>query len=720
MTVRRTIRVLLMAWAAAAILASSQFSARAQSNSNTNPGDPFLVCELCWQDESPSPTPATRPRRAPTPIPTPEPWGSSQDKGLSGQFIRLADHARELVPTIRRLVEKPLLGLLQRISWVLASLILVASFIRVMRENNGASDDFYYWIARGALWMNLLIVGPFVVSAMLIVGNALTIPLDNVTTEMQTSFDDKYQEFMEGHFIIRDDKAVFLAPMADGKPGLLGILWDKEAKITDIDKIDKALDVSSWSMPKLFTLLAFCRGSLEFFDFFLIVAGGIILIGLRLGSPVAIAMGIDQKLAHQMTYPYAWGTAAFTLVFPLFRDILRIVAYIIGNVGLAMYDGRPMYWMDERTGQIITRAGYEPSVTIFIAAFMMLVAALSMPMSTVLAYRFLKGQNFEGISSVTGGWMASIVGTGIETFGFRAAATIQKQAENTQIQGGYQSEMTRAGGSLEAGNLGARARQIAATANVQGGLAAALANIRGNQVTQTMIATAAATFGKETTAAGVRLSQQDIAVNRDKGVGSNNAGLGRDTINYAGEAYSDKYRIMAHSVGNVGGQVGNAIEGVGLIGGIPLAITAGGLENKAVGYKNRAQNLAANTYTGNMNNLETSSATRLGAAQDAYGSEMGAAYDKQSGSQIAAAGAGASIAAGGAQHGANISLGGINQSYKLETKANQTVFDSTVKAAGISRDAAVEAANLRALGTVVSSVFRDVARRIDDGLKPRY
>jgi hypothetical protein len=713
-----------VAAAAGFLFACGGRAARAQSggNGNANPGDPYLVCEDCWNTASATPTPASRPVGASAdPTPTRTPSGEDGDtSGLHGQFVQLADHAREMVPMIRRLVEKPLLGLLQRVSWVLASLILVFSFLRVLRENNGASSDFYYWVARGAFWMNLLVIGPFVVSMMLIVGNLLTIPLEGPANELQISFDEKYKEFMEGHFVIRDEKAVYVPPMEDGSPGLLGILYDKESKITDVDKIDKALDVSSWSMPKLFALLSACRGLLEFFDFFLIISGGLVLVGLRLGAAPAIALGIDQKLAHQMTYPYAWGTAAFTLVFPLVRDILRIVAYAIGNLGLAMYDGRPMYWMDERTGAVITNGGYEPSITIFIAAFMMLVAALSMPMSIVLAYRFLKGQNFEGISSVTGGWMASIVGTGMEVYGLRAAATVQKQAENTQIQGGYQSELVRAGGAQEASNLGARARQIAATANVQGGLAAALAGIRGNQVTQRMIATAAATFGRESTAAGVRLSKQDIEINRDKGIGGNNYGLGRDTIVYAGEAKAEKSRVWSHMVGNVGGQVGNAIEGVGLIGGIPLAITSGKLENKAVTDRNRSQNFAANTFTRNMNTLEAGSAARMGAAQDAYNSEMGAAFEKQAGAQVAAADAGAAVASGGAERGASISVGGINQSYRLEVQANKTVYDSTVRAAAVSRDAAVEAAGLRALNSVVTGFFRDVARRVDEGLKPRY
>jgi hypothetical protein len=684
-------RVIINALALLLLTAGFPLSALAQGNSNTNPGDPYLVCENCWSQPDPTPAPRQQASPAPTPAPTDE-------KGLKVSFVYLTDHAREPVPKMRRLVEKPLLGTIQRIAWVLASIILVFSFIRVLKENNGASDDFYYWIARGTLWMQLLIVGPFVVSMFLIVGNLLTIPLDGISGDLQHTFDEKYREFMEGHFIIKDSKAVFVPPMEDGSPGLLGILYDKETKITDIDKIGNALDVSSWSMPKLFALMGFCRGALEFFDFFLIIGGGFILIGLRLGSPIAIAMGIDQKMAHQMTYPYAWGTAAYTLVFPVFREIIRIVAYTVANLGLAVYDGRPMYWMDERTGAIITNNGYEPTITIFIAAFMMLVAALSMPMATVMAYRFMRGQNFEGISSVTGGWMASIVGTGVEAYGLRAGAAIQKQAENTQIQGGYQSESTRAQGSLDAANLGARARQIAGTANIQGGLIAALANIRGNQVTQTMIASASAQFGKDQTRAGVGLSQRDIEIRRGQAVGDTDIGMRRDLQTGAGHTSAEKNQTLGSSLG-------------------PLGLY---WSYKGITKRNVTDREAANTFSGQTISLENQTTGRLTQSQTQYEGDMGAAFDRQLGATVAGVNAGAGIASGGASRGAQVSVGGINQAYTLEMKGNQTVYNSTIEAATISRDAGLEAANLRALNHIVTGFFRDVAKCVDTGLQPRY
>jgi hypothetical protein len=693
-TIRAAARVLPAALALSTLLAAG---ARAQGGSNQDPGEPYVVCEECWKEDAvpnPTPPPAGTYKAAETPIPTPDD-SKEAHRGLKGQFVFLTDHMRSLVPLIRKLVEKPVLGMLKRISWVLASLILLFSFVRVLKENNGASSEFYWWVGRQMLWFNLLVVGPFVVTALFIVGQILTIPLEGVSADLQDSFDEKYQEFLDGHFILKDGKAVFVPPTEDGRPGILGILYDKESTVLDPEK---SLDVSSWSMPKLFALLSFNRGLLEFFDFFLIFGGAFILIGLRLGSPVAIALGFDQKMAHQMTYPYAWGTAAFTLVFPLFRDIIRIVAYVIGNVGLSVYDGRPMYWMDERTGRILTSGAFEPSISIFIASFGMMVAALSMPMSCVLAYRFVRGQNFEGISGITGGWMASILGTGVELAGLRWGAAIQKQAEQTQIQGGYQSETTRASGQLEAANIGARARQISSTANIQGGLIAALAGIRGNQVTQQMIAAAGAQFGKDQTRAGVALSKSDVGVRRDQSVSELDLGMRRDLHSIAGHTSTDKKQAVGQSFGPVG-----------------LMVTS-----QAIGDRNKVDRFVTNTFVPKEMDIERAAAAGLQANQDTYGKAMEQAFDTQQASTVNAVNTGAAVASGGASRGAQVSVGGINQAYNLELKSNKVVYESTVGAAQISRDAGIEAANLRALNHVVTGFFRDVARRIDSGLKPSY
>lgn len=55
---------------------------------------------------------------------------------------------------------------------------------------------------------------------------------------------------------------------------------------------------------------------LEFADLFLILLSGFIMVALRLSAPFMIAVAIDQRLAHQISYPFVKGAAIFTLVTP--------------------------------------------------------------------------------------------------------------------------------------------------------------------------------------------------------------------------------------------------------------------------------------------------------------------------------------------------------------------------------------------------------------------
>lgn len=660
------------------------------------------------------PEPGASPSPEPSPQPSPTPV---RGQGLRAQMNQMIIAAQDLVPTIRRLIEKPLMPLMMRLGWIAASFILIIAFLRLLKENNGASMEFYYWMGRAVFFLFLIGIGPYIVFFMTKVGNIFTIPLESTVNTVQVSFNEKYREFTEGHFTIKDDNQVWVPPRIDGTPGLIGILYDKDKKIKDPSE---ALNISSWEMPKLFALLSFSRTLVEFADLFLIIAGAFIIIALRMAAPGMLALGLDQKLAHQSTYPYAWATASFTLIFPLFRDILRILAYVIGNLALSVYDGQPMYWMDERTGEIITRAGFEPTYTIFLAAFMMMVTALSMCMAPFLAYKYLKGQIFEGISTVTSGWMASMIGSGVELYGLKAGAAISQHGQALGLEGQYRSEMTRAIGQKQAGDLGARSRQIVGTANIQGGLQAALGGIRGSQVTQQLLAATGRDFGINSTRAGVTLAQSDIEARRGQSIGGINAANSRDQHNIAGESSAEKRAMWGRSINDVGTKVSPVIEGAGSIVGVPLGIAGTLTEGTSIGIRNRTQRDAATSYATNMTGIENTASDQLGANQTAYGQTMEGNYNTQFEGTVAAVDTGAGIAAGGAQRGAATSLGGINQGYKLDMQANQTIFDSTAKGAEISRDSGMERARMEALSHVVTSFFRDVDRRIEDGLKPRY
>ena len=65
-------------------------------------------------------------------------------------------------------------------------------------------------------------------------------------------------------------------------------------------------------------------------------------------------------------------------------------------------------------------------------------------------------------------------------------------------------------------------------------------------------------------------------------------------------------------------------------------------------------------------------------------------------------------------------MGGYNQGYNLALQANEAKFGGTVKAAEKVRNAAVEAARLQAVASIINSVGHNVARNIEQGMTLRY
>lgn len=120
-------------------------------------------------------------------------------------------------------------------------------------------------------------------------------------------------------------------------------------------------------------------------------------------------------------------------------------------------------------------------------------------------------------------------------------------------------------------------------------------------------------------------------------------------------------------------------------------------------------NLGQNTRTlsSNRQNIEN------------YQTQMESSINQNADSTISAINKGASISAGAAKQGAATQIGGINQGYNLEIKANDVTFKGRNEAALINKNSAEEAAHLRMLSTVVTGVFRDMDRRLEE-MKPKY
>ncbi len=81
-------------------------------------------------------------------------------------MARLVEKAAELVPLIRDQVESPLMGEFENLSMLIAALVMMLSFARLLRENDGGSKELYYWVGRLVVCMILFGTGPTILNTM--------------------------------------------------------------------------------------------------------------------------------------------------------------------------------------------------------------------------------------------------------------------------------------------------------------------------------------------------------------------------------------------------------------------------------------------------------------------------------------------------------------------------------------------------------------------------
>jgi hypothetical protein len=439
-------------------------------------------------------------------------------------------------------------------------------------------------------------------------------------------------------------------------------------------------------------------------------------------------------MAHHVAYPYLKGAAAFTLIAPAVGAIVGILAYAAANVPLSAIDfNSPIFKLNPETLMIEG----DPSRAVYpalIGAAIMLVSALALFASPYISYRVASGQVFEGMSGVMSGWMAAMTGMVVEVAGVRHAASLERQAQTIQAHGTYGGEVTRAGASFEAGNLGVQARKLSALAAARGALTSTLGQIYGSKTQATQQAQAGQLFGVTSAGATAVLSKSDIGVRLEQGVGDLDARRQRDLGFTEANRSADTKRwfgdklIMGSSYGadvirgatkdskrfETGGKiVGAGVEIAGGAGGLYLQHKS--IQDRAAGQKN-----AVNTSTDKMVENQERAAGGFTANQDVYVKQMTEIHQRYSQDQIAAIRAGADQAAGGATRGTSITMGGISRGASIEMRANKAMLEGSIAAAGQMRDASLQAAKLHMAATIVHHMTRDAARRIEQGLTMRY
>ncbi|MGH9970790.1 MAG: hypothetical protein ACREBG_23770 [Pyrinomonadaceae bacterium] len=646
--------------------------------------------------------------QAPTPSPSPV-------RSLSENIAALTQRAASMLPYFDNEIVSKLIGWFELLAWVIGNCLAGFAMLRIVREDNGEGSNLYWWFGRLGLFFVLSGTSLAIINGMSAIGYEIAngnetrqqSVLQQVYLAQRDSFNDSYAKFQQNMFTVKvDGRETAIEPVPLGSESVLGIIVDSESSLKDFDR--KA-DVSQWNISTMMTWLNFERALIEFGDLILVILGAALLLATKLAMPFMLAGIVDKQLASKTTYPFFYGVVALTLVWPSVSKIIRIVAYMWGNVAMAVGDGSPLYIWNYETMRAITDPLAQPQYTIALAAFGMGLGALCLYGTPFISLYFLSGRIYESVATVVSSWMGAMIGTGIEKYSAEAAASINRQAEATQYNAGYQADVTRSAGQQEAGNIRAQGQRTAQLASIQSALTGQIAATQGSATTQRMIIQAAAGFQKTQVGSEVARNIRDTNIGASREVGGIIAGAKRDLYMNAGNTSAAK---IDQGVSLVNSMVPPEVPVVRGLVEIP--------KYDAITKRNRTANYATEEFSRNMVQNQELVAGRIAGSAERYQGEMNQAIDRQAGAQIAGVNAGAGQAIGGYQRGASQARTGVDQNYQLELGANKQIYVSQVDAAGQIRNAGFEAAKLRQAAAVIAAVGREISREVGQGMRIRF
>ncbi len=642
---------------------------------------------------------------------TPQPSGTS----LSDHIARLSIKASQLLPYLQNEVLSHIQDWIYGIAVAVAVLVLLFSFLRLWRENAGGNSNLIFFFLRSLFFFGLVGSSIWIISQMAATGREIAEGkeingsagrglLFEFYKAERDSFNESYEKLVMGTFTVKVDGSDFtVRPSTDTAGTFVGVLYDSEGTIKDLDK---KLSDSSYTLPTLFNLLNAARTILEAGDFWLLLLGAVLVLIFKVATPLMMAVAIDQKLAHKVTYPFAWGAGVLTLIWPAVSYFIRALAYLFGNMAMALGDSEPLYNWDNAAMYAIKSNFASPVYVVAIAAFMMTIAGGCLWISPYLAYRFSRGQVYEGVSAAMSQFAAMIIGTGVEAYCATAAASINQLAQNTQAQGTYDAQSTEARANREAGMLRNQAAFITGKAQA---LSSAQATAGATKAAaQAGVSQAYTMFGSASRGiAGY--NEQMAQVSTQRTIKDNNASSTRQASETNTDSQVGRKQEWSRGLGNIplfGGPIDVVREGVagtvssasdGKYGALPLTLHQRGYDAARIDYTSGVNANAAQSFT-QAQTVERQTGDRMAAISIQQGRE----------------------AAGAAYAAAGTSVAGHRSALGINNQAVQVELSGRLSGAEITHNAAADAAKLQAISTIISRMGSKLAQDIEKGMEMRY
>lgn len=630
--------------------------------------------------------------------------------------------AGNLIPRVQQAVESPLIQGLENLAFWLSVIVMLFSFARLFRENDGATKDLFWWCMRLAIIFTLFGTGRTIINSWSQIGYDIVNVTEfrKVLWDAELEFNVSYEKFTEGMFLVQ----------ATSTSEAIAALTTDDVNLRNIAN---AANPSAWSLPQIFMGVTIGRAILQFAQLFLALLNGLILIALRLFAPFAIAVAIDRALAQRISYPFAWSAAVFTMVTPLVSHIISFIVYLVGNMALTIISPDSHIFKLAVDGSITGDASAVGPATsaCVVLIVLMIVGALLLLASPYLSYKLAFGQLFEAVSTTASGWMGAMTATGMEIAGVAYGSALQRQASETRIEGQAQSEIARASAGRQASDLSARAQQIVGLQSAAASRSQSLGAIAGGYQMSLRMNEAQR---HATTGLLEQSRQQQVAnLHADRSFGQAQTGIqvSREERDLRISQSQQNVNTLTHRAFDA---VDHTTTGLSRLGGesMPLLPALGDAAKIVTGTGRGATELSINNTTtdarvgsvkiagqGNVENYEFTMRMREGAA-DAYTEKATRITNEQAAANNAAARVQRDLSAGGVETAYRQQVQGVSSAYQLSLQSNQVNLGGALQAAQIMKESGMKAVKLEQMSAIVHTLSRDLARRAELAMALRY
>ena len=630
--------------------------------------------------------------------------------------------AGNLIPRVQQAVESPLIQGLENLAFWLSVIVMLFSFARLFRENDGATKDLFWWCMRLAIVFTLFGTGRTIINSWSQIGYDIVNVTEfrKVLWDAELEFNVSYEKFTEGMFLVQ----------ATSTSEAIAALTTDDVNLRNIAN---AANPSAWSLPQIFMGVTIGRAILQFAQLFLALLNGLILIALRLFAPFAIAVAIDRALAQRISYPFAWSAAVFTLVTPLVSHIISFVVYLIGNMALTIISPDSHIFKLAADGSITGDASAVGPATsaCVVLIVLMIVGALMLLASPYLSYKLAFGQLFEAVSTTASGWMGALTATGMEIAGVAYGSALQRQASETRIEGQAQSEIARASASRAASDLSARAQQIVGLQSAAASRSQSLGAIAGGYQMALRMNEAQR---QATTGLLEQSRRQQVAnIGADRSFGQMQTGIqvGREERDLRITQAQQNVSTLTQRTYDI---ADHTTSGLSRLGGesLPLLPALGDATKLVTGPARGATDISINNTTTDARvgsvkiagqssgeNYEFTARLRENAA-NVYAQESTRITNTQASANNAAAHVQRDMSAGGVETAYRQQVQGVSQAYQLSLQSNQVNLSGALQAAQLMKESGMKAVKLEQMSAIVHTLSRDLARRAELAMALRY